>query len=216
MNNNSAFIMISALVVGSGIGYYGANYMAKQSGSCKIMANENEYVLRRAMGKLWVDHVIWTRQFIVSSVAGLGDVEAITQRLLKNQDDIGAAVAKYYGQDAGDQLAKLLKEHIIIAGDIVNAAIAKNNAKVKSLDNKWHVNAVDIAEFLSKANSNWPKQALIEMLNKHLELTTKELQLRLAGNWNADIANFDEIFEQIRGMAKALSDGIIAQFPNKF
>jgi hypothetical protein len=45
------------------------------------------------MRKLWSDHVIWTRQYIVAAIDGSPDANAAATRLLKNQDDIGGAVA---------------------------------------------------------------------------------------------------------------------------
>ena len=77
--------------------------------------------VRLALRKLWSDHVIWTRQYIVAAVAGTPDADAAAGRLLKNQEDIGAAIVPYYGQDAGDKLTGLLKEHILIAVDLVAA-----------------------------------------------------------------------------------------------
>ena len=50
--------------------------------------------------KLWSDHVIWTREYIVAAVAGTPDADAAAGRLLKNQEDIGAAIGPFYGQAA--------------------------------------------------------------------------------------------------------------------
>jgi hypothetical protein len=44
---------------------------------------------------------------------------AAANRLMKNQDDIGRAIAGYYGPAAGQQLTTLLKEHISIAVDLI-------------------------------------------------------------------------------------------------
>jgi hypothetical protein len=77
-----------------------------------------------AMRKLWTDHVAWTRLFIISAAAGLPDKDATTQRLLQDQTDIGSAVVPYYGRDAGTKLTSLLKDHILIAADLVGAAKA--------------------------------------------------------------------------------------------
>jgi len=78
--------------------------------------------LRTALRKLWTDHVIWTRQYIVAAVAGTPDAEAAAGRLLRNQEDIGDAVVPLYGAEAGEELTRLLKEHILIAVDLVAAA----------------------------------------------------------------------------------------------
>lgn len=171
--------------------------------------------LKAGMRKLWADHVIWTRQYIVSATLGDPSAQAASERLLKNQEDIGNAVAKYYGAPAGAKLTELLKQHILIAVDLVSAAKAGDAAKQSAADKRWRDNAAEIATFLSGANPNWPKQALLDMLNQHLALTTQEAVARLQKNWTADVAAFDKIFSQAMEMADALTDGIAKQFPAK-
>jgi enoyl-CoA hydratase/carnithine racemase len=172
--------------------------------------------LRQDMRKLWSDHVIWTRQYIVAAIGNSPDQQAAATRLLKNQEDIGAAVAVYYGNPAGDRLTALLKEHITIAVDLVNAAKAHDDARYKSFAQKWQQNGDDIAAFLSGANPNWPKAALVEMMRTHLSTTTNEVVARLNGRWDEDVAAFDEAYAHILRMSDALAEGIIRQFPAKF
>jgi hypothetical protein len=81
-------------------------------------------MLKQDMRKLWTDHVVWTRDYIIAATEKQPAAPAALNRLMKNQDDIGSAVAKYYGDAAGRQLTTLLKDHIAIAGDIVKAAMA--------------------------------------------------------------------------------------------
>jgi hypothetical protein len=59
-----------------------------------------------AMRKLWEDHIMWTRVFIISAAADLPDKAAATDRLLQNQVDVGNAIKPYYGDAAGDQLTE--------------------------------------------------------------------------------------------------------------
>jgi hypothetical protein len=172
--------------------------------------------LKESMRKLWSDHVIWTREYVVAAVAGTPDAQPVADRLLKNQDDIGNAIVPYYGQEAGDRLSDLLRQHILIAVDLVAAAKAGDNTKLADADKRWHDNATDIAKFLSSANPNWPEQEVAEMLNQHLKVTTDEATARLGKDWDADIAAFDSIFTQILEMADDLTAGIIKQFPEKF
>jgi hypothetical protein len=170
-----------------------------------------------AMRKLWTDHVTWTRLFIISAAAGLPDKDATTQRLLQNQTDIGNAVVPYYGQEAGAKLTSLLKEHILIAADLVGAAKAGNKMKTDSLDKKWRVNADDIASFLNKANpQNWPTATLHSAMYTHLDQTLAEATHRLKGEYAADAKDYDAIEQHILAMADILSNGIVAQFPQKF
>jgi len=172
--------------------------------------------LRQDMRKLWSDHVIWTRDYIVAAVGDQPDAQAAAGRLMKNQEDIGAAVAHYYGRPAGDKLTELLKEHIAIAVDIIKFAKAGDKAAQQQADVKWHRNGEAIAEFLSKANPNWPRATLVAMMNTHLATTTDEVVARLTKNWDADVRAYDAVYTHILMMADALSDGIIKQFPAKF
>lgn len=186
--------------------------LAQHGGSAHSSANN----FRADMRKLWTDHVVWTREYIVAAVGDQPDAQAAATRLLKNQDDIGNAVAAYYGKPAGDKLTSLLKEHITIAVDIIKFAKAGDKANQQQADAKWHKNGEDIADLLSKANPNWPRATLVEMMNKHLATTTDEVVARLTKNWDADVRAYDAVYAHILMMADALSDGIVKQFPAKF
>jgi hypothetical protein len=172
--------------------------------------------LRHDMRKLWEDHVTWTRQFIVSAVAGLPDTDAAAGRLLQNQADIGDAVAAFYGDDAGAQLTELLRAHILVAGDLIAAAKAGDTAALEQQQAAWDANAVEIAEFLGAANPAWPVGTLTEMMREHLDGTVAEATARLNGDWEADIAAYDRVHTHILVMADALTAGIVEQFPDRF
>jgi hypothetical protein len=180
------------------------------------MSASPQAALSTAMRKLWADHVVWTRLYIIAAVNGSPDAQAAADRLLKNQDQIGQAIVPYYGAAAGTKLADLLRQHILIAVDVVAAAKANDQAKLQAADARWHANAADIATFLSGANPNWDRQAVLSMLNEHLSLTTREAVDRLKKNYSDDVSNFDAIFNQAMMMADTLTSGIVKQFPNKF
>ena len=171
---------------------------------------------KNAMRKLWEDHIEYTRNYIISALAGLEDTNKVAERLLRNQDDIGEAVKPFYGEEAGKKLSGLLRDHILIAADIVKAAKASNNAGVEAGEKKWHANADDIAAFLAGANSNWKKAELTDMLYKHLDFTTTEVVSRLKKDWPADMKAYDEGHEHMLMFADMLSEGIIKQHPKKF
>lgn len=172
--------------------------------------------LREEMRKAWIDHTIWTRSYIVSAVNNLPDRQAVLDRLLRNQQDIGNLIKPYYGEKAGNQLANLLKEHIQIAGQIVEAAKAGNQNEVQKLQTDWHRNADNIAKFLSDANPNWTFKELQDMLYTHLALITEIVVQCLQGNWEADIAATDKNEIHMLHLADILSEGIVKQFPDQF
>jgi hypothetical protein len=79
-------------------------------------------VFHDRMREVWSDHIAYTRSFIVSASAGLGDTSEVLQRLLRNQDEIGEVIKPYYGDAGGTQLASLLRSHIQLAGKALVAA----------------------------------------------------------------------------------------------
>jgi len=170
-----------------------------------------------AMRKLWEDHITWTRLYIVSFAADLPDTDLVAERLLKNQEDIGDAIRPFYGDEAGDQLTQLLKDHIMGAVTILTAAKGGDTAGMEAGVEAWRVNGDDIATFLNSANpDNWPLEDLKMQMQMHLDLTLAEAQARLAGNFADDIAAYEEVHNHILGMADILSTGIIIQFPDMF
>ena len=172
--------------------------------------------LQTALRKLWVDHIVWTRSYIAAAVAGAPDAGAAATRLLKNQEDIGNAIIPVYGRAAGARLTELLKEHIMIAVDLIASAKAGDMVKFQEYDMKWTKNVEDIATFLSDANPmHWPRKDVVDLLMLHLNLTKKEVMARLNQKWEEDVMAFDDIFTEIMTVADTLADGIHKQFPGK-
>lgn len=177
---------------------------------------ESSVQLQSALRKLWIDHTTWTRSYIVSAISSLDDQEKVLERLLQNQVDIGNAIKPYYGDEAGNTLTQLLKEHILIAGKVVEAAKSGNQDDFKKSNTEWYKNADDIALFLSKANPNWSNEEVKELLYMHLQLLTDQVSARLKKDTDAEILAFDKGEDHIIKLADVLTKGIIKQFPNKF
>jgi hypothetical protein len=173
-----------------------------------------------AMRALWEDHIVWTRQFIVSAATlpeNLPDTAATVDRLLANQTDIGDAIKPFYGDAAGEALTELLRDHILTAADIVAAAKAGDGDGVEAASAAWYANADEIATLLSEANPRrWPLEAMRAHMTSHLDLTLEEAVARLEGRYADDIAAYDKVHADILEMADLLSDGIVAQFPSRF
>jgi hypothetical protein len=163
-----------------------------------------------------MDHTVYTRLYIVSAAANLPDAQTVAGRLLRNQEDIGNAIVPYYGKDAGKKLTELLKGHIMIATEVVAAAIAGDNKKFAEADKKWIANADDIAAFLSSANPTWPKKDVADLLHLHLQLIREFATARMNKKFDEDIKKLDEYFTEGMLIADTLSEGVIKQFPNKF
>jgi hypothetical protein len=181
------------------------------------MLSAKSVAFHAEMRKLWEDHVTWTRLAIISLESGTPDTDATVARLLRNQTDIGNAVKPFYGAAAGKQLTALLREHILIAADLIGVAQKGDQAGVAAQQARWTKNADEIAAFLTKANpSSWKLGEMKTTMQNHLRLTTDEVVARLQSNWAADVKAYDRVEREILQMSEMLADGLVAQFPSRF
>ena len=186
-------------------------------------APANRQALHDQMRQLWAgDHIVWTRCYIISAGTlpePLPDTGDTAARLLANQRAIGNAFKPFYGDEAGDALAGLLRQHILIAVDLIAAVKANDAAAIQKASDAWYANAHDIAVLLNSLNpDNWPLEAVEGLLTDHLDLTATEAVARITstGDYKPDIEAYDDVHAQILQLADALSAGIIAQFPQRF
>ncbi len=169
------------------------------------------------MRKLWEDHITWTRLAIVAFADGSAGFDATAGRLLANQTDIGNAIKRFYGDAAGDQLTALLREHILIAVELLQAAKAGDTAAFEAARARWYVNSDQVADFLSAANPRfWPRNTMRAAMRTHLDQTLAEAAHELAGDYAASVADYEHIHEHILEMADLLSSGIMRQLPHLF
>ena len=167
--------------------------------------------------KLWEDHVTWTRLAIVTFADGSAGFDATAARLLRNQTAIGDVVKPYYGRAAGNNLTALLRDHIGIAVELLQAAKAGDVAAFSDARTRWYRNANDIADFLAKANPRfWPRHMMRVDMRTHLDQTLAEAGHELHGDYPASVRDYEAIHHHILDMADMLSSGIAKQFPGRF
>ena len=194
-----------------------AAFLANSSVLAHDKLKGDQIAFHDAMRQLWEDHITWTRLYIISAAEGLPDQTLTAQRLLQNQTDIGNAIKPFYGDAAGEQLTALLKDHILIAADVITAAKSGDTDAFDDARTRWYANADEIAAFLNTANpKSWPLDEMQAMMKSHLDLTLEEAAARLGGDYAADIAAYDKVHADILHMADMLSEGIMHQFPKDF
>lgn len=214
----AAVAAVVVAVASFGAAAYGVNAHSRENDKEKpVERTETSIAFRNDMRKLWEDHITWTRLVIVGVAADLPDLSPTTDRLLQNQADIGNAIKPFYGEEAGNRLTALLRDHILIAADLLGAAKAGDSEAVADASARWYANADDIATFLNGANPKaWPLDEMKAMMRSHLDLTLQEAVAHLQGDFGASIATYDQVHQQILHMADMLSLGIIDQFPKQF
>ena len=176
----------------------------------------NQVDLANRMNLAWLEHIMWTRMFLISVAGELKDLEATKNRLLQNPKTIADVFRKYYGNDIANSIQRLITEHLVIGGDLI-VALKNNNEKLANeLSTKWYKNADEMAEAFSKINPFYSKEEVRRMLYEHLRLTSEEVENRLKGRYEADIRSYEKIQNEILMMSEFFVNGIVKQFPNLF
>jgi hypothetical protein len=118
----------------------------------------------------------------------------------------------FFGSQAGAGLAGLLREHILIAAEVLGAAKAGDSSALNAALAAWYANGDDIAGFLHRANPRaWPLGHMQAMMRQHLDLTLAEATARLNGDWDADVRAYDQVHDAILEMSDMIADGLLAR-----
>lgn len=168
--------------------------------------------LSNTLRRLWIEHVLWTRFFIISTAFDLPDLPFITQRLLQNPEDFAKVFQPFYGKKRAMQFKELFTEHLLIAAQLVNAAKDGDGAEVEKQRRLWFINAKEIAEFLASINPSWSERLWQELLFAHLRMTEDEAVFILTGQFEKSIKEYDAIQAEALKMADVMTSGLIHQF----
>lgn len=172
----------------------------------------SQIMLINELRKLWEQHIMWTRSFIISTAANLGDLEFVTNRLLQNPTDFSNLFRKFYGNVKADIFKELLTKHLQIGADLVNAIKQGNSEKASDSRTKWYKNADEIAKFLATINPYWSEEKWKSLMYDHLKMTENEAKERIKGNFKEDIKLYSDIENEALKMADYMAYGFIEQF----
>ena len=178
--------------------------------------SRGELELSNHLRMLWEQHVVWTRLTVTSIAFDLPDVEFVINRLLRNPVDFEIAFRPFYGSQIASKLGVLLKNHLVIAVELIKAAKAGDDKEAADAEKRWYANADAIAALLGSINPYWSEEEWKSMLYEHLSLTKSETVNILNGNYEDGISVYDEIEIQALKMADVMAEGIAKQFSYKF
>lgn len=169
--------------------------------------------LNNRLRKLWADHVMWIRSFILSTAFETEDLQAVTNELLRSSVQFANVLRPLYGDEIADRFDSLFRDHLLIAFQVFNAIKRRIPRDAEEQHEKWYDSADSIAQFLSDINPNWQKSDWQKMLYDHLNMIEYEAVLIFTNQFAESIAQYYRIQDEAQKMADVMADGIIKQFP---
>lgn len=172
--------------------------------------------LRVLLNGLEKEHVQLAAQATKAGFNGQKDFEAAGQALFGNGDEISAAVASVYGQEAGAQFDKIWDSHLNFFVDYTVGAKTGDTVKMDKAvsDLGGYIDA--IADFLSQANPNLPREAVKQLFTEHVTLLKATVDAHGAGNYPESFAKQHQATLQVGTIADTLVGAIVKQHPDKF
>jgi len=197
--------------VGSALAQHGTHSIAQAPAPAKV--NETGAALR----DLWVGHVFWVRNVVVSTFAGNQPAAAAAeQEVVANAKQIAAAIEPYYGKDASEKLFGLLAGHYGAVKQYLEATVAGNKAKQDAAFKSLSGNATEIARFLSGANPNLPVDTLNGLLLAHGGHHVQQIQQVQSKQYAQEAQTWEAMKKHMYVIADALAGAIVKQFPKQF
>lgn len=170
-----------------------------------------------ALRDLWVGHVFWVRNVVVSTVAGSQPAAAAAeQEVVANARQIAAAIEPYYGKDASEKLFGLLAGHYGAVKQYLEATIAGRKGDQDAAYESLSLNASEIARFLSGANPNLPFDTLNGLLLAHGGHHIQQIQQVHRKEYTDEARTWEAMTRHMYVIADALTGAIAKQFPKQF
>ena len=218
--NNKAIMAVVTLaiglLVGGGIGYAMNNN--KESEHAHSPATDTKAAsLRTLLNNLEAEHVDLAAAATRAGFDGDPSFTAAAGALGKNTDELSAAVASVYGEEAGEQFKEIWARHIGFFVDYTVAAKAGDKAKMDKAVQNLNGYVEAISTFLSGANENLPKDAVAQLVTEHVGLLKEAVDKHGAGDFAGSYDAQSRARAQITNkIADTLAGAIVKQKPEAF
>lgn len=157
------------------------------------------------MRRLLSDYVIYIREYIISSIDKIDNLQLITKRLEGNCSDMGTIISPIYGEYNGNRFTELLQDYLELEIDFIDSTVKGEIEKSISDKSYWYMNSVFIMDFLS-AIDGFDRSYLRELFFDYLCLTENYVISRIHKSYSDDIKIFDDLYDQTMLMADFLSE----------
>jgi hypothetical protein len=129
------------------------------------------------VARCWTDHVVWMREYIVAAVDERIDKAEVAARLLRTPTDLGRAIEKAQTRKEGRRVTKLLRQHVIMAIDFVDAVCDSNEQRYREIEAVWDS---------SDEGEVW---------HSHIPVIKAMLTARMEENFDHEIDAFDHLMQ---------------------
>lgn len=172
--------------------------------------------LRADLGLLLSEHTFLAVVAMQKGADGADDFDQVAAALNQNTEDLAAAIAKYYGKEAGERFKEIWSEHIEYAVDYV-VATGEGDEKAKEKAAAEQEKYIDeLTTFLADANPEVDRSEVEKALSEHVDYEVMAFDSYVEQDFDAAYQQLRKGYKQAFGLGDWLAWAIVAQFPEKF
>ena len=214
LRNMFATLGLAALLCGSGAVLANDNTAAKATSTS---VSTTQAATQAALRDLWIGHIFWVRNVALETMAGNNAAAKVAEdQVVANAKQIAASITPFYGKAGSDALMKLLVEHYTAVKEHIDATAAADKAKQDAGSKDLMANAGHIADFLSGANPNLPRDTVNSLFVGHAAHHMEQNQQLKDGQYAEEAKTWTAMHDHMYVIADALTAAIAKQFPDKF
>lgn len=172
--------------------------------------------LRATLTELLGEHALLDVLGPQKSYDNAPDFEEIAGRIKNNTEQLTLAIASVYGADRGEAFKTLWSSHIDYVVEYVVATKANSETGRTAAKDKLDVYAREQAKFFADLNPNLSVSELETHLKTHVQDLLGAFDAYVNKDYPAAYAGLTATYNHAIDLAKTLSEGIAAQYPDKY
>ena len=171
--------------------------------------------LRITLGRALAEHAFLTVEAMRTGLVEGEAFAAAGEALEENTVEIVELIESVYGADAGRAFADLWRSHIGYVVDYTRALAESDEAGTARAVERLHEYTADLADLLSGANPNLPREAVLGLLEDHVA-QLEHVAAFAEDDYATAYSAIRETYAHMFDIGDGLSEAIVVQFPERF
>ena len=156
----------------------------------------------------WFEMATWVRAYMLSKYAGLGEQEAVLNRLKQVPVDYTDMMKQIFGEQDVESYLQLLNSYIDLIVALISAHMANNADETNRITRLLYQNADARAAFLASVNPFWDEEEWRTRLYDNLRSTIDESTSFLAGRYAVNLDIFSTLLDQAESNSDYYAQGL--------
>lgn len=160
----------------------------------------------------WFELVTWVRYYMLSRYLGIGNVEAVSQRLRQVPVDYTNTLKQVFGEQVAADLLQALNDYLDLLDQFITAQMAGDVEEINRITQLLYQNADRRAALISSVNPFWDYNEWRDRLYNNLRITIDESTTLLTKDYARNIDIFSRLLDLAESTSSYFAQGLYQYF----